>query len=121
MTQQHPEEEERLGSEVVVEVIEVEIIEIEVYAREGKPVPRGKHYRIRVDKEPFVVKRPKITREEILSLVDKRPQLYQVYQHIRGGQTKIIKPGEHVDLTEPGVERFTTLKIENTEGSFIPS
>jgi hypothetical protein len=118
MTHQHQEEEGQVGGKVVVEVIEVEIIEIEVYAREGRPVPRGKHYRIRVDKEHFVVRQPMITREEILALVDKRPQLYQVYQHVRGGQTKIIKSGEHVDLTEPGIERFTTLKIENTEGSF---
>jgi hypothetical protein len=115
MTHQHQEEEEK---SLTVKVVEIEVIEIEVYARERKPVPRGKHYRIRVDKERFVVKQPKITQEEILSLVDKQPQLYQVYQHIHGGQTKVIKPGEHVDLTEPGVERFTTLKIENTEGGF---
>jgi hypothetical protein len=117
MSQQHQEEEKTL----IVEIVEIEIVEIEIYARERRPVPKGKHYRIRVDKERFVVKQPRITREEILSLVDKRPQLYQVYQHIHGGQTKVIKPGEHVDLTEPGVERFTTLKIENTEGSIIQS
>jgi hypothetical protein len=115
MNQQHQLGEEKLTGEAG----EIEVIEIEEYAKAGKPVPKKKHYRIRVDKERFVVKQPMITREEILTLVDKRPQLYQVYQHVRGGQTKIIKPGEPVDLTEPGVERFTTLKIENTEGSFV--
>ena len=100
-------------------VVVEEIIEIEVYAKAGKPVPPGKQYRIRVDKDHLVVKQPTITGQEILALVHKTPQTHQIYQHIRGGQTKIVQPGETVDLTAPGVERFTTLKIENTEGASV--
>ncbi len=95
---------------------EVEVIDIEDFAREGKPVPKGKRYRIRIDKEKFVVSQPTITGKELLSLVGKTPDKYNVYLHVHGGQTKLIKPDEKVDLTAPGVERFTTMKIENTEG-----
>ena len=101
------------------EVVADDIIEIEEYARAGKPVPKAKRYRIRVDKDRFVVGQPTITGQEILALVHKTPQSHQLYQHIRGGQTRIVQPGESVDLTAPGVERFTTLKIENTEGASI--
>jgi hypothetical protein len=95
---------------------EVDIIDIEAYAREGKPVPKGKRYRIRIDKETKVVNQPSITGTEILSLVGKTPDAYYLYEHARKGQTRLIQPDEVVDLTVPGVERFTTLKKENTEG-----
>lgn len=94
-----------------------EIIEVEEYARAGKSVPKGRQYRIRADKDRFVIKQATITGSEILALVHKTPQSHQLYQHVRGGQTRIVRPEEAVDLTAPGVERFTTLKIENTEGA----
>lgn len=96
--------------------IEEDVIDVEEFARAGKPVPKGKRYRIRIDKEKFVVSQPTITGKELLSLVGKTPDKYNVYLHVHGGQTKLIKPDEKVDLTAPGVERFTTMKIENTEG-----
>lgn len=95
---------------------ETEVIDVEEFARAGKPVPKSKHYRIRVDKDVFVVDTATITGREILALVGKTPDKYNLYQHIRGGQTKLVQPDESVDLTAPGVERFTTMKIENTEG-----
>jgi hypothetical protein len=96
--------------------VEVEIIEIELFVREGKPVPKKKHYKIRIDNETKVVKQETITGAEILALVGKTPQQYHLYQHFHRAQTKVIQPGDTVDLTAPGVERFTTMKIENTEG-----
>jgi len=93
-----------------------EAIEIETFAREGKPVPKGKTYRIRIDKEHYVVNQPTMTGAEILTLAGKTPDKYQLYEHVHGGQTKAIQPTQEVDFTEPGVERFTTMKIENTEG-----
>jgi hypothetical protein len=96
--------------------VEDAVIDVEEFARAGKPVPKEKRYRIRVDKEKFVVTQPTISGSELLALVGKTPDKYNVYLHVHGGQTKLIKPDEKVDLTEPGVERFTTMKIENTEG-----
>ena len=95
---------------------ESEIIDIEQFAREGKPVPPGKRYRIRVDKDNFEVDSAVITGAQILDLVHKTADKYNLYQHVRGGQTKGIGPSDPVNLMDPGVERFTTMKIENTEG-----
>ncbi len=108
---QHHTEEGQLVDEAVGEIIDVE-----EYAKAGKPVPKGKQYRLRVDKDRFVVKQAYIAGHEILALVQKTPQSHQLYQHIRGGQTTVVQPADRVDLSAPGVERFTTLKIENTEG-----
>lgn len=93
-----------------------EIIEVEIYAREGKEVPKKKKYKIRVDKEKFTISNETISGLEILSLVHKQSESFYIYQHFHKGQTKLIKPEDIVDLTAPGVERFSTMKIENTEG-----
>jgi len=95
---------------------EIEIIEIEVFVREDKPIPRGKHYRIRIDKMTYVVTREVITGKEILGLAGKTPDSYNLYQHFRHDRTKIVRPEEQVDLSAHRIERFTTMKIENTEG-----
>ncbi len=111
---QHNREEERLIEEIV-EIVE-EIIDIEEYAKAGKPVHKDKKYRIRVDKDHFVLHHHEITGRAILELVHKTPDKYRLYQHFHRGQTKVVQPDQVVDLTARGVERFTTMKIENTEG-----
>ena len=93
-----------------------EIINIEEFARAGKGVPKGETYRIRIDKDNYEVSTSSVTGKEILSLAGKTPETYLLYLHINGGQTRAIKATDPVDLTEPGVERFSTMKIENTEG-----
>lgn len=95
---------------------EAEVIDIEEYAKAGKPVPKGRKYRIRVDKDNFTVRQSDITGREILALAGKTLEDYNLYQHVRGGQTITIQPDDKVDLTERGIERFTTLKKANTEG-----
>lgn len=101
------------GEEVTVE----EII-IEEFAKENpnKPAPRAKHYRIKIDKEIKVVDTPTITGREILALVNKTPEGYKLYQHFHGRQPVPIAPDQKVDLREPGVERFTTMAKDHTEG-----
>lgn len=95
---------------------EEEVIDIEEYSKAGKPVPKGRHYRIRVNKDRFTVRESAITGKAILALVNQTPAEYNLYQHVRGGQTITIQPDQKVDLTAKGVERFTTLKKANTEG-----
>lgn len=104
----HKDENGELNSE--------EVIDVEASAKAGKPVPPGSKYRIRVDKDNFTVDRSTMTGAEILGLVKKTPATHNLYQHVHGGQTKLIGAGESVDFTEPGVERFTTMKIANQEG-----
>jgi hypothetical protein len=119
MTQQHRLEEKKGEEKKVADGPVEDIIELEEYAKAGKPAPKAKRYRIRVDKDRFVVGQSTLTGREILAFAQKTPQSHQLYQHIRGGQTRIVQPDETVDLTAPGVERFTTLKIENTEGALV--
>lgn len=93
-----------------------DVIDIEEHAKAGKPVPPGQKYKIRIDKDNYTVDQAVMTGKEILALAGKKPEEYDLYLHIRGGQTRTIKEDESVDLTDPGVERFTTLKRANTEG-----
>lgn len=90
------------------EIVEIEIIEIEIFVREGKKVPKGKHYKIRINNETFVIHAETITGTAILELVNETPATHTVYQHFHHGHVRIIHPEQHVDLTEPGIEVFST-------------
>ncbi len=94
-----------------------EIVDVEEYAKSGRPVPNNCRYRIRVDRQHFVVDAHSLTGRQILKLVDKTPEEFMLSQKFRGGEAKTIEPDEKVDLTKPGVERFMTLPLDPTEGS----
>ena len=49
--------------------IEEEEVDVEELVKQGKRVPRAKRYRIRIDKERFVVTTQFITKPELLKLV----------------------------------------------------
>jgi hypothetical protein len=100
-----------------VEVI-FEIIELEDHAKHHhhKPAPHAKHYAFRVDKTRVVVDMPTITGREILAKVGKTPEKFKLYQHKHGHQPIQIGSDQDVNLREPGVERFTTMPRDTTEG-----
>lgn len=102
----------------IIEVVEViEIVELEEHAKKhGTHAPHAKRYAFRVDKTRVVVDTPTITGTEILAKVGKTPQQFKLYQHKRGHQPILIEPDGVVDLREPGVERFTTMPKDTTEG-----
>jgi hypothetical protein len=92
-----------------------DIIDLEDFAAAGKPVPEGKKYRIRIDKEVKVVDVDHMTGREILALVGKTPEKFILRQRIKGG-VKPVGPDDPVSFLEPGVERFMTIPNEVTEG-----
>ncbi len=92
-----------------------EVIDLEEYAAAGKPVPPGRQYRLRLDKERYVSPLAKPTGRQILKLAGKTPEKYLLRQKLRG-QVIEIEADQHVDLTEPGVERFMTIPNEVQEG-----
>ncbi len=102
-----------------IDITQAEIVDVEEYAKEGRLVPRHRRYRIRIDRERFVVCEPCMTGTEILDLVDKSPQEYLLSQKRRGGQAEPIAPDQKVDFTEPGIERFMTLPNDTTEGGAV--
>lgn len=96
---------------------EILVVEIELYAKEGKVVPHGCHYIIMVDRQKYTVKHECMTGREILILAGKTPpERFQLNQRFKGG--KVVKVGydQKVCFTEPGIEKFMTIPLDQTEG-----
>jgi len=94
-----------------------EIIDVEQFGKSGNTLPRGRQYRIRVDKQHVVFDKEVVTGREILSAVGKDPQRFRLDQKLKGGETRKIEPDQEVNLTSPGLERFMTLPLDSREGS----
>lgn len=74
-------------------------------------------YTIQIDKDSHKLSDPLPTGRYLLDLAKKHPvEQYAIYQKIKGGQPRRIGLDEHVDLRAPGVERFVTLPLDQTEG-----
>lgn len=90
-------------------------IDIQEYAKAGKPVPPTGPYKIRINKDFFDWPNPTITGVDILSLAKKDPTKNAAYQFINGKPQR-VQPNQTVNLTAPGIERFETLPLDQTEG-----
>lgn len=98
----------------------IEIIDVEEYAKKGEVPAKGMQYQIRVDKEHYVVDVHEMTGCEILLKADKNPpERFRLDQKLKGGATQKIDLNDVVDLTTPGLERFMTLPLDQTEGEMI--
>ena len=94
-----------------------ETIEIETYSREGKAIPKCQHYKIRIDSEKYVVKTYEMTGRQLIELAGKHPvDQFAIFQRLRGGQTQKIELDDTVSFLTPGIERFMTLPLDQTEG-----
>lgn len=104
--------------EEVVKIIIIEI-DIEEYARACRPVPPHAHrYRFRVDREYFITTKHQLTGREILTTAGKLPpERFSLRQRHHDGQVKPVSLEDVVDLTTPGIERFTTIPRDQTEGA----
>jgi hypothetical protein len=92
-------------------------IDIEEYAKRGERPPPAHRYRIRIDRDKFVVATPHPTGRELLTVAGKAPpERFSLTQKLRGGAVRPVGLDEAVDLTQPGVERFMTLPLDQTEG-----
>ena len=94
-----------------------EVIDIEEYSKAGKIPPKGKKYQIRIDSTKYVVQVESMLGREILLLAQKQPvEKYQLNQKLHGGIVKKIGYDERVDFAQPGLERFMTIPLDQTEG-----
>jgi hypothetical protein len=110
---QNPDAGATTGGSTLVD----EAVDVEAYAREGKTPPPARSYRIRIDKEHFEVHVPGMTGRALLELAGKRPpERYRIDMKLRGGQTRKVELDEMADFTTPGLERFMTLPLDQTEG-----
>lgn len=83
----------------------------------GGPENGGTQYRIRIDKDTLEVAVPRMTGAEILGLVGKTPDRYRLDERFHGGKIIKIEPNTTVDFTAPGVEKFMTLPLDQTDGA----
>lgn len=115
----HETDSEMRENELLQEVVELldEIIDLEECALANRRPPRARRYRIRIDKNKYEVEVQSMTGRELLTLAGKLPVTnYMISQKFRGGQAKKIGLDEKADFTTPGVERFMTLPLDQTEG-----
>lgn len=103
--------------EVLEEVLIEEIIDLEILAKKDEKPKKAQKYRIRVDKDYFIVHSSEMTGREILTLAGKNPpERYRLDQKFKGGRTKKVELDEIIDFTTHGLERFMTLPLDQTEG-----
>ncbi len=96
---------------------DTEIVDVEEYALADRHPPKCARYRIRIDRERFVVLEPCHTGRELLTLAGKcPPEKFQIFEKHRGGKLEPIGLDEKADFSRPGVERFVTLPLDQTEG-----
>ncbi|WP_292933164.1 multiubiquitin domain-containing protein [Noviherbaspirillum sp.] len=93
-----------------------EVIDLETYAKAKKPVPPGKRYQIKIDKQQYVAPAPTMTGREILTLAGKVPVEKFILQQKNGSHVHRVGLEDVVDFTQPGIERFMTIPNEVTEG-----
>jgi len=78
---------------------------------------KPRQYKVQIDKTVYEISDPTPTGRQLLELAGKIPvDKFALYQKPKGGQPIRIALDQHVDLREPGIERFLTLPLDQTEG-----
>lgn len=99
---------------------ELVIIEIEEFAISGREVPKHHphiEYRFKVGNTVCKSREPHITGSQILEKASLTPpENYQLNQKFRHGAMEVIALNQVVDLSKPGLERFTYIKRDPQEG-----
>jgi hypothetical protein len=89
----------------------------EVMTEEKQKDPKPQSYKIQIDKVEYDVTNPTPTGRELLTMAGKLPpEQFAIYLKAKGNQPQRVSLDESVDLREPGVERFVTLPLDQTEG-----
>lgn len=82
--------------------------------------PKPAAYKLKIDKLDLETGNPAPTGRELLALAGKTPpERYQLHQRTNGGRLEEVPLDGTVDLREPGVERFITLPLDQTEGEGV--
>ena len=98
-----------------VEVLE-EIIDLEEWIKAGNHPKKAKKYRIRIDKQKYVVEVHEMTGRAILALAGKTPKEYVLSQKLHGGVIEPVEPDQIVVFHQHKVERFQTVARHCDEG-----
>jgi hypothetical protein len=102
--------------EGIEELLE-ELVDLEECAHENRKPPRAKQYRIRIDGQKYTVSVHGMTGRELLVLANKQPvDSFMIVEKVHGEKPRRIGLDEYVDFTKPGVEKFITQPLGQTEG-----
>jgi|UniRef100_B0T6R0 hypothetical protein len=91
------------------EIVVDEVVDIEIYVREKKRVPLARAYRIRVDKDYYIVEQPSMKARDLLVLAGKSPPEKYVLRQIIDGHPVKLELEATIDFRAPGVEKFKTM------------
>jgi len=91
-------------------------IDLEECSKHNRRPPRKHHYKIKIDREKYVVSEAIITGGQILAIVSKDPSEWALNQKFLGGRRARVMINENVDLTKCGVERFETVRRQAQQG-----
>jgi len=76
-----------------------------------------KHYEIMIDRQPYKVDKECMTGREILALAGKIPvERFQLNVRYKGGKVSKVGYDQTICFSEPGIEKFMTLPLDQTEG-----
>ncbi len=99
------------------EAVSNEIVDLEEFARRGEKPPRAKGYRYRVNGDPYVSSKAKITGREVLETANLvPPENYTLRVKMAGHKPEKVGLDEVVNLRHPGIEKFKALPRDQTEG-----
>ena len=106
-----------MASEQLVDDLPDELEDLEVCCKEGRAAKCVRRYRIRIDRESYVVNVTYMTGRQLLEFAGKCDiAKWKIFQKLRG-EMKEVGLTEEVSFTTPGVEKFKTLPLDQTEGS----
>lgn len=84
---------------------------------EAKKEHEKETFKVQIDKQVYEIQKPDPTGKELLELAGKTPaDQYALYQKGKGGQPVRVQIHDKVDLRDPGIEKFVTLPLDQTEG-----
>lgn len=76
-----------------------------------------KHYSIMIDRNNYKVEQECMTGKEILTLAGKTPvERFQLNVRYKGGKVSKVGYDQTICFSEPGIEKFMTLPLDQTEG-----
>jgi len=76
-----------------------------------------KHYVIMIDRQTYKVDQECMTGREILTLAGKIPvERFQLNVRYKGGKVSKVGYDQTICFSEPGIEKFMTLPLDQTEG-----
>lgn len=96
----------------------LDVADVEIFGKECKEIPPAKSFRIKIDKDYFVVSESEISYQRIIQLGGK-PNIakYDVYKFLNGNPKPVrIPENTVVDLTESCLVRFVLQPKEQLDG-----